>query len=68
MEINLKEGQILKHKPSSRYIKVLAINNFKNLETNEEELFCMYYWCGFGLVGTDLLENIERDYEIYENI
>ena len=65
---NLKEGQILKHKQSGRYIKVLAIHNFKNLETNEEKLFCTYYWCGFGLVGTDLLEKIESDYEVYKDI
>jgi hypothetical protein len=65
---NLKEGQILKHKQSGRYIKVLAIHNFKNLETNEEKLFCTYCWCGFGLVGTDLLEKIERDYEVHKDI
>ena len=41
---------------------------FKKINTNVEETFCTYYWCEYGLVGTDLLENIERDYEVYEDI
>lgn len=64
---NLKEEQVLKHKYSERYIQIIAVNNFENKETNKEETFCTYYWCGIGLVGNDLLQNIERDYEIFEN-
>ena len=64
---DLKEGQILKHKPTERYIQIIAINDFKNKETNNEETFCTYYWCGFGLVGNDLAENIKRDYEVLKN-
>jgi hypothetical protein len=65
---NLKEGQVLKHKYSERYIHIIALNDFKNKETTEEETFCTYYWCGIGLVGNDLAENINRDYEVYKDI
>lgn len=61
---NLKEGQVLKHKCSERYIQIIAINDFKNKETNKEEAFCTYYWSEYGMVGTDLLENIVRDYKL----
>ena len=60
---NLKEGQKLKCNRSGRWIKVIAVHSFKNTETGKEETFCSYYSCGFGLLGTDLFENIERDYE-----
>jgi hypothetical protein len=62
------ENQILKHKHVERYIKIITVNTFKHNETGKEEIFCSYYWCGFDLIGTDLLENIERDYEFYKDI
>jgi hypothetical protein len=66
--IMIKPNQVLKHKHVERYILIIAVNKFKNNKTNVEEAFCTYYWCEYGLVGTDLLENIERDYEVYKNI
>jgi len=68
MKTILKEGQFLKHKKSSRLIKVIAVQGFKNIETRKEELFCSYYWSEFGLIGTDLVENIKRDYEVFKDI
>lgn len=59
-----QKDQILKHKHIERYILIIAINDFKNNKTNIEETFCTFYWLEYGLVGTDLLENIERDYEV----
>lgn len=64
----IEEKQVLKHKHVERYIQIIAVNKFKNIYTNLEETFCTYYWCEYGLVGTDLLENIERNYEVYEDI
>ena len=66
--IMIKPSQVLKHKHVERYILIIAVNKFKNIKTNTEEEFCTYYWSEYGLVGTDLLENIERDYEVYKNI
>ena len=63
-----QQNQVLKHKHLERYILIIAVNKFKNITTNLEEAFCTYYWSEFGLVGTDLLENIERDYEVYKDI
>lgn len=63
---DLKKGQILKNKPSERYIKIIAVNDFINKETKEKETFSTYYWCTYGLIVTDLAENIERDYEYIE--
>jgi len=62
---NLKEGQILKHKQSGRLIRVIAVNPFKNTETEEEESFCSYYWYGFHLIGTDLTKDIEEKYKLF---
>jgi hypothetical protein len=66
--IMMQQNQVLKHKHYERYILIIAVNKFKNIKTNTEEVFCTYYWSEYGLVGTDLLENIERDYEVYKNI
>ncbi len=60
----IHKDQVLKHKHVERYILIIAVNNFKNNKTNLEETFCTFYWCEYGLVGNDLLENIERDYEV----
>ena len=50
-------------------VLVYSSENPINLnKTNIEEAFCTYYWCEYGLVGTDLLENIERDYEVHKDI
>lgn len=68
MNSMIQQNQVLKHKHLERYILIIAVNKFKNIKTNTEEVFCTYYWCEFGLVGTDLLENIERDYEVYKDI
>lgn len=64
----IQQNQVLKHKHVERYILIIAVNKFKNNKTNVEEAFCTYYWCEYGLVGTDLLENIERDYEVVSNL
>jgi hypothetical protein len=64
----IQQNQVLKHKHLERYILIIAVNKFKNITTNLEEAFCTYYWSEFGLVGTDLLENIETDYEVYKDI
>jgi hypothetical protein len=66
--IMMQQNQVLKHKHVERYILIIAVNKFKNNKTNVEEAFCTYYWCEYGLVGTDLLENIERDYEVIINL
>jgi hypothetical protein len=66
--IMIKPSQVLKHKHVERYILIIAVNKFKNIKTNTGEAFSTYYWSEYGLVGTDLLENIERDYEVYKNI
>lgn len=63
----IEEKQVLKHKHVERYIQIIAVNKFKKINTNVEETFCTYYWCEYGLVGTDLLENIERDYVLNLN-
>ena len=65
MKNEFVKNQLLKHKYSGRLILVISINGFKNIETNEEEFFCSYFWSEFGLIGTDLLENIKRDYESF---
>lgn len=64
----MQPNQVLKHKHVERCILIIAVNKFKNIKTNKEEEFCTYYWCEYGLVGTDLLENIERDYEVTSNL
>jgi hypothetical protein len=68
MNSMIQQNQVLKHKHLERYILIIAVNKFKNITTNLEEAFCTYYWSEFGLVGTDLLENIETDYEVYKDI
>lgn len=65
---NLKEGQVLKHKYSERYIQIIAVNDFNNKQTNKEETFCTYYWCGFGLVANDFAADIVREYQVYKEI
>lgn len=66
--IMIQPNQVLKHKHDERYILIIAVNKFKKIKTNTEEAFCTYYWSEYGLVGTDLLENIERDYEVHKDI
>lgn len=66
--IIMQPNQVLKHKHVERCILIIAVNKFKNNKTNIEESFCTYYWSEYGLVGTDLLENIERDYEVTSNL
>jgi hypothetical protein len=65
MKNKFEKGQKLKCNRSGRWIEVVAVHSFKNTETGKEEIFCSYFWCDFGLIGTDLVENIERDYELF---
>lgn len=62
--MGIQKNQVLKHNHFERYILIIAINKFKNIKTNTEEVFCTYYWSEYGMVGTDLLENIVRDYKL----
>lgn len=64
----MQPNQVLKHKHVERYTLIIAVNKFKNIKTNTGEAFSAYYWSEYGLVGTDLLENIERDYEVVINL
>ncbi len=64
----IKQNQVLRHKYIERYNLIIAVNKFKNNKTNLEEAFCTYYWCEYGLTGTDLVENIEKYYSQLENI
>lgn len=47
---------------SGRKIEVICVNTFKDINGNSEE-FCSYFWNEFGLIGTDLIENIIENYK-----
>ena len=55
------EKKIMAHKKSGREILVIAVNTFPDTK-GQQRIFCSYYWNEFGLVGTDLIENIIDNY------
>lgn len=59
------ENTIMKHTKNGRTIKVIAVNPFTDFE-GQEQIFCSYYWNNFGLIGTDLIENIVANYKVIE--
>jgi hypothetical protein len=57
------ERKVMVHVKSGRMIEVISVNIFKDINGNSQE-FCSYFWNEFGLIGTDLNENIIENYEI----
>lgn len=56
------ERKVLVHVKSGRVIEVISVNTFKDINGNSQE-FCSYFWNEFGLIGTDLIENIIENYK-----